>query len=113
MTSSLGTIEEEIVNRKKNMCLTYIKQKKNNFPRTYNKLKNIAEKFEITNLKELLILWEDIKIVQSVALNVKEYGDEYIKIKREIEKNIILEEQEILSKTLNNTSSKNSVKKRI
>lgn len=113
MKSSLGTIEEEIVNRKKNMCLTYIKQKKNNFPRTYNKLKNIAEKFEITNLKELLILWEDVVILSSVALNLKEYGDEYIKIKKEIEENIILEEQEILSKTLNALSSKNTVKQRI
>ena len=30
MTSSLETIKEEIVNRKKNMCLTYIKKEKNN-----------------------------------------------------------------------------------
>lgn len=43
MTSSLETIKEEIVNRKKNMCLTYIKKEKNNFPKTYSKLKNIAE----------------------------------------------------------------------
>lgn len=112
MTNSLGTIEEEIVNRK-NMCLLYINQKKNNFPRTYNKLKNIAEKFEITNLKELLILWEDVVIVSFIALNLKEYGDEYIKIKKEIEENIILEEQKILSNTLNDISSKNTVKKRI
>jgi hypothetical protein len=113
MTSSLETIEEEIINRKKNMCLTYIKKEKNNFPRTYNKLKNIAEKFEITNLKELLILWEDVVILSSVALNLKEYGDEYIKIKKEIEENIILEEQKILNNTLNDISSKNVVKKRI
>lgn len=115
MTNSLGTIEEEeeeIVNRK-NMCLLYINHKKNNFPRTYNKLKNIAEKFEITNLKELLILWEDVVIVSFIALNLKEYGDEYIKIKKEIEENIILEEQKILSNTLNDISSKNTVKKRI
>lgn len=104
-----------IVFDRKNMCLKYINQKitENKFPKTYESLKRIAENFNIIKSKELLILWEDVKIVQSVALNVKEYGDEYIKIKREIEKNIILEEQEILSKTLNNTSSKNSVKKRI
>ena len=108
MTSSLETIKEEIVNRKKNMCLTYIKKEKNNFPKTYSKLKNIAEKFEITNLKELLILWEDVVILSSVALNLKEYGDEYIKIKKEI-----LEEQKILSNTLNDISSKNTIKKRI
>lgn len=113
MTSSLETIKEEIVNRKKNMCLTYIKKEKNNFPKTYFKLKNIAEKFEITNLKELLILWEDVVILSSVALNLKEYGDEYIKIKKEIEENIILEEQKILSNTLNDISSKNTIKKRI
>lgn len=113
MTNSLETIKEEIVNRKKNMCLTYIKKEKNNFPKTYSKLKNIAEKFEITNLKELLILWEDVVILSSVALNLKEYGDEYIKIKKEIEENIILEEQKILSNTLNDISSKNTIKKRI
>lgn len=96
------------------MCSTYINQKitDNSFPKTYESLKSIAENFNITKSKELLILWEDVKIVQSVALNVKEYGDEYLKIKREIEKNIILEEKNILSEYLNKNLS-NTVKNRM